>query len=86
MHVSWTFKGWAEKGEVKEAWGKLRVEAGIKLDPWQSCEKLMEVFATLDAEVLGGWGRVQTMDKPKKLRWLGGVATGDGIMDTVEMV
>lgn len=84
VYVTWTFEGWAEKGEVKEAWSKLRAEAGIKLDPWQTREKLMEVFATLDAEVLGGWGRVQTMDKAKKIGWLGHVATEDGIKDTVE--
>jgi hypothetical protein len=44
----------------------------------------MEVFATLDSELLGGWGRVQTMDKSKKLGWHGHVQTDEGIRDTVE--
>lgn len=47
---------------------------------------LAEVWGTLDAEVLGGWGRVMTMDKAKKLGWVGHVQTDEGIRETVELM
>lgn len=86
VHVMWNFASWAEKPEVKAAWAKLQDSEGLRkdLDPWRSWEKIQEVWGTLDAEILGGWGRVQTMDKAKKLGWQGHIQTDEGIRDTIE--
>ncbi len=56
----------------------------VDLDPWRSREKMQKVWATLDAEILGSWGRTQTMDKAKKLGWMGHVQTNERIRDTVK--
>jgi hypothetical protein len=86
VFVSFSFEAWAQKPEVKGAWERIQEREGLRaeLDPWRSKEKLMEVFATLDAELLGGWGRVQTMDKSKRLGWHGHVETDEGLRDTIE--
>jgi len=86
VYTSFTFEEWAKREEVREAWERIQEREGLRreLDPWGRRERLMEVFATLDAEILGGWGRVQTMDKSKRLGWHGHVRTEEGIKDTVE--
>jgi hypothetical protein len=86
VYLKWTFSEWATTSEVKEAWEKVQEREGLRvdLDPWRSREKMQEVWATLDAEILGRWGRTQTMDKAKKLGWMGHVQTDEGIRDTVE--
>lgn len=84
--VNFSFEKWAQKLEVKEAWEKLQEKEGLRkdLDPWRSKDKLIEVFATLDAALLSGWPGVQTMDKAKSLGWHGHVRTTDGIKATLE--
>ena len=74
MLVAWSFE-WAKKPEVKEAWGKIQAEEGLRagLNPWKSAAKVEKGFATLDKAILGGWGGIQTMDKAKKLGWRGHV-------------
>lgn len=86
VYVKFSFEEWAGREEVRGAWEKMRVEEGLRkdADPWRSGEKVQEVFGTLDAELLGGWGRVQTMDKAKSLGWTGHVRTEEGIRDTLE--
>ncbi len=86
IYITFSFEEWAKKVEVREAWERIEEREGLRkeLDPWRSSGKLMEVFATLDAELLGGWGRVQTMDKSKKLGWHGHVQTDEGIRSTIE--
>jgi nucleoside-diphosphate-sugar epimerase len=86
VYMTWSFGEWAKREDVKEAWEKVQEREGLRkdLDPWRSWQKIQEVWDTLDAEILGGWGRTQTMDKAKKLGWLGHVQTDEGIKDTVE--
>ena len=86
VYVKFTFEEWALREDVKEAWERIREREGLRKEanPWRSKEKLRELFQTLDAELLGGWARVQTMDKSKKFGWLGHVQTDEGIRDTVE--
>lgn len=86
VYITWSFMEWAKRPEVKEVWERIQEREGLRkdLDPWRSWEKVQEVWGTLDAEILGGWGRAQTMDKAKKLGWQGHVQTNEGIRDTVE--
>lgn len=73
---------------MNEAWERLQVKDGLmrELDPGASKAKVVKVFATLDAELLGGWGRVQTMDKSKKLGWHGHVQTNEGLRETLKKI
>ena len=86
VYLEWTFRDWAKRPQVKEAWEKIQDREGLRkdLDPWRNWQKMQEVWETLDAEILGGWARTQTMDKAKKLGWLGHVQTDEGIKVTVE--
>lgn len=86
VKIAFSFEAWAQKPEVKTAWAKLQEKDGLKkeFDPWRDEGVLKNVFATLDAEMLGGWARTQTMDKAKKLGWYGHVQTDEGIKDTLE--
>jgi hypothetical protein len=86
VSITWSFSEWAQRPEVKAAWEKVQDREGLRkdLDPWRSREKMQEVWGTLDAEILGGWGRAQTMDKSKKLGWMGHVQTDEGMRVTVE--
>jgi hypothetical protein len=86
VSITWSFSEWAEREEVKAAWEKLQGREGLRkdLDPWRSWEKMQEVWGTLDAEILGGWGRTQTMYKAKKLGWHGHVQTDEGMKDTID--
>ena len=47
---------------------------------------LNECFGTLDAEVLGPWTRMESMDKSRKLGWNGFVDTTEGIRATIEQL
>jgi len=84
--VARSFEEWASKPEVKEAWEKIQGEEGLRaeLNPWKSTAKVTEIFATLDAAMLGGWSGIQTMDKAKKLGWRGHVQTDESFRDTIE--
>ncbi|KAG0647472.1 Short chain dehydrogenase gsfE [Hyphodiscus hymeniophilus] len=86
VYLKWTFSEWAKSPEVKKSWEILQEREGLRkdLNPWRRWEKIQEVWGALDAEILGGWGRTQTMDKSKKLGWLGHVQTDEGIKTTVE--
>jgi len=86
VFISFTFEEWSQKTEVREAWARIQDRAGLRkeLNPWRNEVTVKELFQTLDAELLGGWGRVQTMDKAKKLGWHGHVQTDEGLRDTVE--
>lgn len=88
VKVKFSFEKWSKRKEVKDAWEKIRERDGLvgAEDPWKEGNEstLMNVFATLDAEMLGGWSRTQTMDKAKALGWHGHVRTADGFKDTIE--
>jgi len=88
VKVKFSFEEWSKRKGVKEAWEKIRERDGLvgAEDPWKEGNEstLMNVFATLDAEMLGGWSRTQTMDKAKALGWHGHVRTADGFKDTIE--
>jgi len=88
VKITFSFEEWAKRPEVKELWEKIRESEGLTgaQDPWAEGKGylLKDIFGSLDAEVLGGWSRTQTMDKAKKLGWHGHVRTADGFRDTVE--
>lgn len=86
VKVTWNFASWAEKPEVKAAWEKIQAREGLdrSLDPWRNDKVLKETFGTFDAEILGGWGRVESMDKSRKLGWNGFVDTKEGIRNAIE--
>ena len=88
VKVKLSFEEWSQKPEVKAAWERIQEREGLdkKLNPWGEGrgDVLKNVFSTLDAEMLGGWSRTQTMDKAKALGWHGHVRTADGFKDTIE--
>lgn len=86
VHAAFSFGGWAQRAEVKDAWEKIQAEQGLRreVDPWGSPQKVAEVFGTLDSELLGGWARTQTMDKAKRMGWQGHVQSDEGIRDAIE--
>jgi hypothetical protein len=88
VKITFSFEEWSQRPEVKAAWEKVRGREGLvgASDPWAKGNEstLKNVFATLDAEMLGGWARTQTMDKAKALGWHGHVRTADGFKDTIE--
>ena len=56
----------------------------IEGSPFQNPQ---DSFGLLDAELLGGWGRVLNMNKNRKLGWNGFVDTGESIEEVIrEMV
>ncbi|PVH82412.1 hypothetical protein DL98DRAFT_619677 [Cadophora sp. DSE1049] len=86
VRVTFTFEGWAKRDEVKAAWKNIQEREGLRgdLDPWRRKETLVNVFGTLDAEMLGSWSRTQTMDKAKKMGCTGHVQTDEGLRKTIE--
>ncbi|TVY16630.1 Short chain dehydrogenase gsfE [Lachnellula arida] len=88
VSVVWSFEGWAGKKEVRDAWERVQEREGLDagLSPWRSERVVRECFATLDAEILGGWGRVASMDKSRRLGWSGWVDTKEGIRDAIEQL
>ncbi|KAK3652638.1 hypothetical protein LTR56_002003 [Elasticomyces elasticus] len=88
VKLTFTFEQWSLKAEVKAAWK--RIVERSKLDPALDLfgpgrEQLLDdTFRSLDAEMLGSWGRIETMDKAKKLGWHGHVQTDEGIRGTLE--
>lgn len=85
VNVTWNFEGWAAKPEVQEAWKKIQKREGLdaSLDPWRSAKTIRECWGTFDAEILGGWGRVESMDKSRRLGWNGWVDTKDAMKDAI---
>ena len=60
---------------------ELRVKHGLKLIPFR--EKAMDTFGLIDGEILGGWGRVLSMDRNRSLAWHGTVNTKDAIKQVI---
>jgi hypothetical protein len=58
--VGFRFEEWVSRTEVKEAWERLQEKEGLRreLDSYRSKDMMINVFATLDAEMLGSWGTV----------------------------
>jgi len=85
VNLAWNFENWAAKPEVREAWEKIQEREGLdkSLSPWRNQKAMRECFGTLDAEILGGWGRIESMDKSRKLGWNGWVDTKEGIKDAI---
>ncbi|KAI1620680.1 hypothetical protein EDD37DRAFT_569297 [Exophiala viscosa] len=81
IKASFSFLEWSKKGEVLNAWDKVRNKYGLKYSPFG--DKSMDTFGLLDAEVLGGWGRVMSMNKNRQLGWHGFVDTKDAIKQVI---
>jgi hypothetical protein len=86
VNVTFNFSSWAQKPEVKAAWETIQEREGLdkSLNPWRSEKALLDLFGTLDAETLGSWSRVMSMDKSRKLGWNGFVDTKVAIRDIVD--
>lgn len=54
IHAAWTFAGWSEKPEAREAWERLRARYGLSHNPF---EDKQNTFGLLDTDVLGPWPR-----------------------------
>lgn len=59
VKIKFSFEEWATRVEVRNAWEAVQEREGLDraFDPWRSRENLVNVFATLDAEMLGSWAR-----------------------------
>lgn len=61
VKVAFSFEQWAKEPEVRAGWEKIQMREGLNksFDPWGEGREvvLFNVFATLDAEMLGGWAR-----------------------------
>lgn len=86
VNFTWNFEGWAAKPEVREAWERIQEKEGLdkSLSPWRNQKVMRDCFGTLDAEILGNWARVESMDKSRRLGWNGWVDTKEGIRDAIE--
>ncbi|KAK4942605.1 hypothetical protein LTR10_017734 [Elasticomyces elasticus] len=82
IRASFSFLEWSKRAEVLNAWDEVRNKHGLKYSPFG--DKAVDTFGLLDAEVLGGWGRVMSMDKNRKLGWHGYVDTKDAIKQVIQ--
>ncbi|OQV04565.1 hypothetical protein CLAIMM_09425 [Cladophialophora immunda] len=77
VKASFSFLEWSKKPEVLQAWEELKEKHGLKYSPFG--DKAMDTFGLIDGELLGGWGRVISMDRNRKLGWHGFVSTKEAI-------
>ncbi|OAL40697.1 hypothetical protein AYO20_00433 [Fonsecaea nubica] len=77
VKASFSFLEWSKKPEVLAAWEGLKSKHGLKYNPFG--DKAMDTFGLIDGELLGGWGRVISMDRNRKLGWHGFVSTKEAI-------
>lgn len=54
IHAAWTFAGWSEKPEAREAWERLQARYGLTHNPFDDKQN---TFGLLDTDVLGPWPR-----------------------------
>ena len=71
--VAWNFVSWAKRPGVKAAWARIKEQESLdkSLNPWRDAKTLLDLWGTLDAELLGSWTRTQSMDESRKLGWNG---------------
>lgn len=81
IKASFSFLEWSKKPEVIAAWEELRNKHGLKYSPFG--KRAMDTFGLLDAEILGSWGTVMSMDKNRKLGWHGFVDTKEAIKQVI---
>lgn len=57
VKVKFSFQEWAARDDVKSAWVKIQDREGLgkNFDPWSDKDTLFNLFATLDAAMLGSW-------------------------------
>jgi hypothetical protein len=79
--VTWNFTSWAETSEVKAAWARIEEREGLdkSLNPWRDARALLDLWGTLDAELLGPRTRTESMDKSRKLGWNGFVDSKESL-------
>ena len=75
IKARFSFQEWSQRPDVQAAWEGLKTEYGLvdAVDAFGTGAR--DVFGLLDAEVLGGWGRVVSMDRSRSLGWFGSVDT-----------
>lgn len=81
VRPSFSFFEWSKKPEVLKAWEELKAKHGLRYSPFG--EKAMDTFGLIDGEILGGWGRVLSMDKNRRLGWHGTVNTEEAIKQVI---
>ncbi|KAK3110735.1 hypothetical protein LTR53_014688 [Teratosphaeriaceae sp. CCFEE 6253] len=88
VRLTFSFEAWSGRAEVRAAWHRIReregLDGGLDLFGVGREQVLRDTFRSLDAEVLGSWGRVESMDKARKLGWHGHVQTDEAIKATIE--
>jgi hypothetical protein len=64
LRVTWNFTSWAETSEVKAAWARIeeREDLDKSLNQWRDAKALLDLWGTLDAELLGPRARSESMD------------------------
>lgn len=82
VHPSFSFLEWSKKPEVLEAWEQLKAKHGLKDSPFG--DKALDNFGLIDNEILGGWPRVISMDRSRKLGWHGYVDTKEAIRGVID--
>lgn len=81
VRPAFSFLEWSKKPEVLDAWEQLKAKHGLMGSPFG--DKAVETFGSIDAELLGGWGRVISMDRSRKLGWHGYVDTKEAIKGVI---
>lgn len=82
IRASFSFLEWSKKPEVLKAWEELRAKHGLKHSPFG--DKAVDTFGLIDGEILGGWGRVLSMDRNHELGWYGSVRTEEAIRVVIQ--
>ena len=81
IKASFSFLEWSKKPEVLKAWEELKLKHGLKHSPFGN--RATVTFGLIDGEILGGWGRVISMDRNRKLGWHGFVDTREAIKQVI---
>jgi hypothetical protein len=81
IHFTFSFLDWSRRPDVTAAWAELVAQHKLQGSPF---EKAQDTFGLIDGEILGGWGRVLSMNKNRKLGWHGFVDTEESIVDVIK--
>lgn len=80
IHSTFTFLEWSQRRQVRAAWAELAAHHQLQGSAFEHAE---DTFGLLDAEILGPWGRVLSMNKNRRLGWHGFVDTRESIEEVI---
>ena len=81
IKASFSFLEWSKRPEVLQAWEDLKRTHDLRYSPFG--DRAMDTFGLIDGEILGGWGRIVSMDRNRKLGWHGFVDTKEAIKQVI---